>query len=287
MNKYFGIGCLTLLTLNTQAEGYGAKPPETVIPYKHRAELLEIKKPEVIPPAAPEIVNHPYRFEIGGNYTYAFIHPHEHRTFHGGLGGAQALFEYRPMRKFYGAGKLTWSEGKTHNSVGTRSLVYIDLEERLGYTFASEENNLRFSLFSGFGYKHLAHKFSPKSDSSIKFKYNHIYIPLGFTSDYSFNRWFTVGLGLTWMPQVYPTVKIVPLKGARWILSNKLANFYAEMPFTFSLTHDKRFTLQFTPTYEYWQDGHTTAKTNRGVRLGLPGNTYNFWGADLNLGYSF
>lgn len=45
--------------------------------------------------------------------------------------------------------------------------------------------------------------------------------------------------------------------------------------------------LVVSPFYERWQDGHTTAKTSGGTPLGLHGNTYNFFGVDLNLAYSF
>ena len=204
MKIHFIIGSLSLLALHAQTEGYGARQHESRIPYKYQPPAESVENKRETPKPKEHRVDYPYRFQIGGNYTYAFIKPDEHRTFHGGLGGAQALFEYRPMRKFYGAGKLAWREGTTRGDIGKRSLFYIDLQERVGYTFASEENNLRLSLFSGFGYRHLAHKFSPKDDSSIKFKYNHIYIPLGFTSDYSFNRWFTVGLGLTCHKSIPP-----------------------------------------------------------------------------------
>jgi hypothetical protein len=89
------------------------------------------------------------------------------------------------------------------------------------------------------------------------------------------------------MPQVFSTVGIVPLKGARWDLTRKVCNFYAETPFTFSLTSDNKFQLVFTPFYEYWLDGRSTAKLSSGVPLGLPGNTYNFYGADLNFAFNF
>jgi hypothetical protein len=89
------------------------------------------------------------------------------------------------------------------------------------------------------------------------------------------------------MSQVYPTVSIVPLKGARWDLTNKLNNYYVSTPFTFSLSENKRFQIIFNPFYEHWQDGPTTAKLSNGTPLGLPGNTYNFYGADLNFAFSF
>jgi len=226
------------------------------------------------------------RFEIGANYTYVNLNPQGHRTFKGSLGGIQALYEYRPLNFLYGGAKFTWREGNPKGSLGHRSLLYIDAQERLGYTFACKDNRWLFTLFSGFGYRHLDQKFKPKTGSSVRFNYNEFYVPVGFLSDYVVDSLFTIGVGLTWMPQVYPTVTITPLKGARWILTNRLNNFFVEIPLTFSLTDDKRFSLILNPFYEHWEDGHSTAKAG-GVSLGLPGNIYNFWGIELNFSYRF
>jgi hypothetical protein len=227
------------------------------------------------------------RIQIGGNYTWVSIHPHEHNSFHGSLGGAQGIYEYRPMNRFYGGVKLAWREGETRGHSGKRSLIYVDTQERLGYTFSTCNNDFSLSLYAGFGYRYFGQKLDPKGGSSIKFRYNEIYIPVGFLADYAASSCFTIGAGFTWMPQIYPTVTIVPLKGARWIITDKLANFYVEMPLTFTLTQDKRFSLIINPFYEYWQDGHSTAKTSDGTKLGIPGNTYNFAGVDVNFAYSF
>jgi len=228
-----------------------------------------------------------FRVQIGGNYTWVSIHPHEHTTFTGNLGGAQGLFEYKPIDCFYGAVKLAWREGQTTGPAGRRSLLYIDTQERLGYTLGLFGDDLLLTGFTGLGYRYLGHDLHPKHGSSVQFDYNEIYVPVGAIADYAVNSWFAIGVGFTWMPQVYPTVKIVPLKGARWIITDQLANFYVEMPCTFTLTDSKQFAIVVNPFYEYWRDGHSTAKTSNGVHLGLPGNTYNFGGVDVNFMYSF
>lgn len=239
----------------------------------------KVKKPTPLPLDS--------RLQIGGNYTWVSIHPHGHTSLTGNLGGAQAMYEYRPLNRFYGAARVGWFEGMTHGPSGERSLVYVDAQERLGYTIATNKNKFLLTLFSGLGYRHFGQKQHPKKGSSIKLRYNEIYIPVGAVSDYTVNRWFAIGLGLTWMPQVYPTVTLPPLKGARWIITTELANFYVEMPITFTLTQNNRFSLRFNPFYEYWKDGHSTAKTSDGLKLGVPGNTYNFGGVDVNFAYSF
>lgn len=224
--------------------------------------------------------------QIGGSYTRANIKVEGQPSFHGNLGGIQGSYEYKPWNSFYGGFRIAWKQGKTENSSADRKLIYVDVQERIGYTFASWCNNWSLTFFSGFGYRYLGHKLKQFEESSIKFEYNEFYIPLGFSSEYFFCSCWSLGLNFTWMPQVYPTVKITPLKGARWILKNALGNVLVELPLTYFLTEDKRYFLVFKPFFERWEDGRSTAESN-GQKLGLPKNSYNFWGAELNVAFSF
>jgi hypothetical protein len=246
----------------------------------------------------------PSRLQIGGNYTYVTIKPSGEGTSHGSLGGMQAMYEYRPSNRFYGGGKLSWKQGDTTGSDEKRSLLYIDVQERLGYTFGWKQSDYLLTLFSGFGYRYLRQHIRPDSQSvttfngsffppfltstsDIMLEYQELYIPAGFLTDFAINSWFSVGLYFTWMPQVFPTVDIKPLGSAFWALANRYANILVELPFTFTLTSNRRCALIVKPYYEYWQDGHSTAKTSTGIPLNLPGNTYNFGCVDINFAYSF
>jgi hypothetical protein len=240
------------------------------------------KQMESVPPKQETVS----RLQIGANYTHASIKMLDQFLFHGNLGGAQGSYEYRPWNNFYAGVSTAWKQGKTTSPDATRKLVYIDVHERLGYTFASHCKNWLLSLFTGFGYRHFGHKLVQPGEV-IKFDYNEFYVPLGLASDYFYSSWFAAGLNFTWMPQVYSTVKIVPLSGARWIIKRSVNNFIAELPLTFFVTKNKAFSLVFKPFYEYWQDGESTAVNSAGVPLGLPGNDYNFWGAELNFAFSF
>lgn len=225
--------------------------------------------------------------QIGGNYTYVTMKVQGQLSFHGNLGGLQASYEYKPWNRFYGGLRVAWKEGNMESSGAKRSLVYVDVQERLGYSYASDSRKWLLSFFSGFGYRYCGQQLKQGSQSPVTFNYNELYIPVGLLSEYSFNSWCSLGLNMTWMPQVYPTVKIAPLKGARWILKNTYGNVLVELPATFFVTHNKRYSLIFKPFYEHWEDGHSTAKTSSGNALGLPSNLYNFWGAELNFAFSF
>lgn len=271
---------LTLAVLSGPLFGY--------ISFNESEYIGEIKTPAQQQPQVVQTVIEPdFRFQIGGNYTYLTLQPHDHRTFKGSLGGMQALFEYCPLNRFYGAAKLSWRQGNTDSPVGERSILFFDTHERLGYTYAPEKKDWFLTLFSGVGYRYIGQKFSPKTGSSLLFNYDEFYIPIGILTNYNVTSCFSIGLNYTWMPQVYPTVSIIPLKGARWVLQKTMNNFYAEMPFTFYLTQNKRYSLIVTPFYEHWQNGHSTAKLSNGSALGLPANTYNFYGVDVNFGFNF
>ncbi|MBY0530157.1 MAG: hypothetical protein K2P51_08240, partial [Rhabdochlamydiaceae bacterium] len=263
-------------------------------PFGIQMPAEEASQPSFIPEPAqktksePSVTKrYPSRFQVGGNYAHVGLKPHGSANFEGDLGGILGLYDYRPMDNFYGGARVTWLEGNTDGSSGRRSLLYIDVQERFGYTFASREQNVSFTLFSGLGFRHIAQHLHPKQGSSIKFRYNEFYIPVGFLTDFVASSWFTWGVNFTWMPQVFPTVQIVPLKGTNWSLTDQLSNFYVEMPFDFTLTKDKRFHLIINPFYEHWKDGHSTARASNGVSLSLPGNSYDFYGANINFAYCF
>lgn len=298
MNKQLLLGCLFLIVNQSQIFGDDASDSSNEVTMqserceRNRNRSQEQEKTWTASSSSSQTESRRathlhHRLQIGGNYTRASIHPHGHTSFNGNLGGVQGIYEYRPMNNFYGAGRIAWKEGRPSNSVGKRTLDYIDIQERLGYTFGLCHDNFQVSVFSGAGYRHLGQKFDPDTGSTLKFFYNDIYVPVGLILDYAFTNCFAVGISGTWMAQVYPTVRIVPLDGARWITRRKFGNYFVEVPFTFTLSRNKRWTMVINPSYERWQDGHTTAVNGLGVALGIPGNTYNFWGVDLNFGYAF
>lgn len=223
---------------------------------------------------------------IGGTYAYTHMKPHGNPSFHGNLGGVQGLYEYRPCNKLYGGLKLSWRQGETEASNATRFLIDVTAEERLGYTVAVDENRWLWTAFTGLGYRYLGHHLK-QAGESLRFNYSEFYCPVALFTDYQIYPSFSMGIHATWMPQIFPTVTIVPLGGARWATSYQWGNILIEAPMTFFAGKNKQFFLTVNPTFQYWQDGHTTAKTSTGEALGVPGNTYFFWGADVNLGYAF
>ena len=238
---------------------------------------------------------------VGADYTRIHFKPNGEASFNGNMGGLHGLYEYRPDNAIYAAVKLNWRQGSMDGSAGRRTLADVDTAERVGYTWVS--NECLFSLYSGLGYRYLGHHlhssssgtpfngafFPPflSSSKSLKFDYNEFYVPVGFASDYIVNNRFSVGLNMEWRPQIFSTVKIRPLGGAYWSLKSTYTNFLVEVPFNFDLTKCGNWVLTASPFYERWQDGHSTAKTSTGSPLGLPENTYNFYGVDLNVTYAF
>ena len=234
---------------------------------------------------APLKENHSF-LSIGGTYAYTHFKPQGNPSFHGNLGGVEALYEYKAANKFYGSLKLSWRQGETKASNASRFLVDVTAEERFGYTLGIEDNTWLWTLFTGLGYRFLGHHLKQPAES-LRFNYSEFYVPVGLFTDYYINPCFSMGIHATWMPQIFPTVSITALRGARFATSHEWGNVLVEMPFTFFAGKHKHFFLTISPTFQYWRDGHTTAKTSTGEALGIPRNTYFFWGADLNLGYAF
>lgn len=225
--------------------------------------------------------------QIGANYTRANIKVDGQSSFDGNLGGIQGSYEYKPPTGFYGGLKAVWKEGKTENFYEERKLMYVDVQERIGYTYSPCCGNPTVTVFSGFGYRYIGHRLKTFDESSIKFRYNEFYIPVGFLSEYFFLSCLSVGVNCIWMPQVFPTVRILPLKGAHWGLKDTGGNVLVEAPMTYFFKGKRCYSLILKPFYERWEDGRSTAKTSGGLKLGLPGNTYNFWGVELNFAYAF
>lgn len=225
--------------------------------------------------------------QIGANYTHAHINVGGQPAFNGNLGGLQGSYEYKPWNSLYGGLKATWKEGATHNSSADRKLVYGDIQERIGYTFSPCCDDWAVTIFSGFGFRYLEHRLRESDEPTVKFRYNEFYVPIGFLSEYFSDSCWSVGLNCVWMPQVFPTVEIVPLKGAHWDLKDTIGNVLVELPLTYFFQGNRCCSLMLKPFYERWEDGRSTAKTSAGQRLGLPKNTYNFWGVEVNFAYAF
>jgi hypothetical protein len=106
------------------------------------------------------------------------------------------------------------------------------------------------------------------------------------------------------MPQLFPTVNIVPLGGARWVVKSTYANILAEIPFVFKIEGFKSNNLlgllQIKPFVEFREDGKSVAITPpiiigtppntilvTSTSLGLPLNWYLFCGIELNFQLAF
>jgi len=61
-----------------------------------------------------------------------------------------------------------------------------------------------------------------------------LFITVELFSEYHFDCHWIFGLNVTWCPEIYPTVQIVPLKGAFWNLKTKSGNVRVTLPVTYS-----------------------------------------------------
>lgn len=226
-----------------------------------------------------------FRIQVGGNYTYAWITPSGSPTVSGSLGGADFMFEYRPLNSVYTGVAFAYHQGTPKNEGLDRSLLDFDTQERIGYTAGFNMGcKSRVALFTGFGGRYMHEKVTAGT-ASVEFNYVQFYVPVGFLFENRASSWFSWGVNAQWKPQIFPTVNIVPIDGARWILTKKLNNYVVDVPLSFFVSDD--FSIVIDPFYELWHDGHSTAATITGLLLGLPGNKYTFTGVNVNLAWSF
>jgi hypothetical protein len=237
----------------------------------------------------PEVVEEPRDSSVraGGSYSHVWLKPEGNPKFQGNLGGLQAIYEYKPANSLYAGLQLSWRQGATSQASSRRFLLDVDTNERIGYTFAWDERAWMTTLFSGLGYRYLGQILKQPGLANLSFNYNEIYIPIGILANRSFNARWALGLNFVWMPQVYPSLTINPLKGAYWMLSRKLENFLVEIPLVFTPSKMRNFMIELKPFFEYWQDGKTDAVTSLGFTLDIPGNTYVFCGVELSIGGTF
>ncbi|MBS0629349.1 MAG: hypothetical protein JSS30_03885 [Verrucomicrobia bacterium] len=226
-------------------------------------------------------------FFIGGSYTRSHIDPKGFSNFDGNMGGVQGMYQYRPLQSFYFAIGGYWRAGKNTGRTGTRDLVDAGVHERIGYTFATCDSCFLFTPYTGFGYRHLSHHVKPKNGNRIKLRYNEFFIPVGFLTIYDLFSCVSIGLDAVWMPQVFPTVTFNVVDGARWVIKSTYKNFNVALPLYFHFSSCSSFDVVLSPFFEYWEDGQTTARTQFNDPLGLPKNSYIFWGINLNLQYAF
>lgn len=230
---------------------------------------------------------HYSRVYLGPNYSYVKIKQEDNFDFGGNLFGLQTSYDYRQPKHVYGGLNFLWRQGEIKSSDGKDNVVDIDLHERIGYTFCLNTTDRLLILFSGLGFRYLQQDIHLNNFNKIKLMYEDFYLPIGLSIDYKVNKMFKTGLNFVYMPQVYPSLIIHPLKGSRWVLKYSFSNFYVDVPLTFSFKKYCRFELTLNPFFEYWLDGKTTARTNTGLVLGIPENKSLFVGLKLNLAYLF
>jgi len=255
---------------------------------KEKKMSVSTPSSEPSPPACPSVSKESPKWssstlQVGVTGSYVSISPSSYSTTRGNLVGISGTYAYQKSDNLYAGVRAVWSQGTTHGGGTSRSILNLILEERIGYTWSSMQRESLISLFSGFGGRSLRElvKVHP---SSVTFDYLEWYFPLGVSFLCRPCDWLVIGVLGEWMAQIYPTVRIAPLDGARWILNTELLNFLLQFPVGVVFSN-LSFTIE--PFVELWHDGHVSAETENGISLHLPGNRYFFAGLNLNLGISF
>ncbi len=278
--------------------------PQAAIEFSSKS-LFRKSQPAAVPPSpvssapapAPAPVSAPctsqenlytLKGDVGVNYTYMKLSPHDVHSSTGNLGGAQASIEFLPRKFLYEGATFLWRTGTLH-SIDSKSTNIEDYDTQVRFGYVNTDfDRLRFVGFSGLGWRYIAHLLKSPGVDPLALNYNEVYIPVGFLVDYRICDCFSFGLNGVWMPEIYSTVNYVPLDNGRWITQCKLANYQVELPLVGYFNYKKiTFSLEGRPFFQFWQDGKTLASTSTGLKLGLPRNNYYMGGCMLNFGASF
>lgn len=244
-------------------------------------------KVETVPPPEKKVVvcDYLHRFQIGGNYTYAWITPKGNPTTRGSLGGAQGIYEYRPYGGVYAGATFSYRMGNTTRTGGSREIQDFNTQGRIGYTLPIMRKFGRFAFYSGFGGRYMPEEVK-LGTATLDFRYTTFYVPVGLAYERWLSKNFSIGANVQWLPQVFPMVRIVPLDGAQWDLKDQYGNFFVEVPFLIT-SCSGQFAVTINPFFEIWRDGKSTARTLTDLKLDLPRNKYTFTGINVNFAFSF
>lgn len=226
---------------------------------------------------------------VGASYSYVSLSQTDLPGYSGNLWGVLTEYQYRKQDGLYAALKGFWRQGATSGELGQDYLHECKVEERFGYDFSfGPSRRGSVALYTGLGYRFMEQKLQQPALPNVSLAYNDFYVPIGTSVNYAIplqNSCLSVGLCATWMPQLYPTVNIIPLGGARWILEYELGSVVVEFPVTYSTCN--LFSVTLRPIFEYWKDGATVAVGSLCNALGLPGSSYFFGSINLEFAWKF
>lgn len=130
-----------------------------------------------------------------------------------------------------------------------------DTKLKIGYPFLFESKNFMFTPHLGVGFLHFSHQIEP---CVIRYKYNHIYVPIGFSTNHNFSDHFSWQLHAyyrldAWTRLKVSTPDLCDTKDCN-IKLQRSHGFHIELPLCGNYRTGKPVTIQLVccPTFD-WQ----------------------------------
>ena len=171
------------------------------------------------------------RFQVGPHFSYGNLKFKNEPSRTGFVGGISALFNHYQQNGFYTDlyFRGSWNWGKLSDNLNQQSDLGDYLaESRTGLLIDLCDNSF-VVFFAGLGYNRL--RIKQKPDNTI-FKYNKIYLPIGFYGLWQINNCFSLGARLKVKPDLHPILSLNSMKD----LFLKITYRYgidAEIPMTY------------------------------------------------------
>ena len=162
----------------------------------------------------------------------------------------------------------TWNAGPIVGTPCQRSdLAEYFVELKLGGNFCFCCEKLWFQPYTGFGWDRFENEQDPKT-AALCYRYDKLFIPVGFYLDWLFCNCNTWGIQFEWRPDVYSCLNLLKID-----LKNRCEQaFRVQSPirFNYDCFCCGRFWTEVVPFFDWTQYGAVNEKNSDGVSLPIP-----------------
>lgn len=203
--------------------------------------------------------------------------------------GGRLRYERIKEWSLYFGADISYAEGRLRGESGSESKIYSNLidtslEGRLGYTFCFHfQYKFLFTPFLGIGYFWEKNNFRHPSPIPVHFRNTFSYLPIGFETSITFNRW-EIGFRVTSRHIWKHAVKVTqdPNFDKMQLHYIEKTQYRLEAPITFFSEYFCQNQIRFTPFWEHRHYGHLA-----NFPFDFLETKFRLFGADLQLLFIF
>jgi len=235
--------------------------------------------------SATSLYAHDWNVNVGPHFNYMRLKFDEPDHVDGYTAGITTGIEYNHScfaanLDFEGTWDTNYLRG---DNCQKSSIEEYFLELKIGPQFTCLCDNLLLSPYIGFGWHRFLNEQYPDT-ISLCYRYDKLFIPVGFSLDYCLFPFIESSLQFEWRPDVYSKLQI----DSTQVDTNKEHAFRLQIPFNFHFGSPcQNFSLAVVPFYDWTRFGHVEERHSSGASLDIPCLTRWSFGLRTILGYHF